>query len=744
MRVPRPLSSFIGHADTLASVAELLADHRLVTLTGTGGTGKTRVSLELAQRLRDDYPDGIAFVPLAPLRDPTLIPSAVAQQLGLQDSRGRPLPDHLADYLSDREVLLVLDNFEHLLAGAPVVADLLAGPGKSRILVTSRAPLRLSAEHVFPVSPLPLPAGGADASDATALFVDRARAHQPAFKADRSNADAIASIVRRLDGLPLAIELAAARVTVLPPAELLARLDDSLTLLVGGRADLPDRHQTLRSTIAWSHDLLSLAAQRLFATFAAFRGGAALTDLEVAAADLEIPVVDAVQELVDHSLLRTVSGLPRYAALETVREFAAEQLASRPEAQEIHATHAAVFRERVEPLERPPIWPSNAFLAALDLDHDNVRAALDWLQEHDPPTAVHMAAKLSAFWSIRGHFGEGRRRLRSLLDLVPDSTPDRVAALQGAAWLALDQGDTPDDLLTESIEIAHALGDRVGEATGLLSRGRTLLSAGDVGAAAQLVGTAKSIFEADGDRKGVAAASILLGAGASIAAPPGAACAALEQCVELCGDLGLTNLRARTLQLLGIAHIRGGNFAEARAALAEGVPTVVESGDRFGIALGLGALIMLSVATSRLRLALRLAGVRDAFERLHEVTGPPPLRRLTDQWLAPVRSKMGASVADTTRDEGRGMTIEQAVKAALANDVERPWQGLTPRETDVAELVASGLTNREIADRLVLSVRTVETHVDRILGKLGFTTRGQLTAWAHEHGLMAEVRSEVT
>ena len=214
MRVPRPLSSFIGHADTLASVAELLADHRLVTITGTGGTGKTRVSLELAQRLRDDYPDGIAFVPLAPLRDPTLIPSAVAQQLGLQDSRGRPLPDHLADYLSDRRVLLVLDNFEHLLAGAPVVADLLAGPGKSRILVTSRAPLRLSAEHVFPVSPLPLPAGDADASDATALFVDRARAHQPAFIADRSNADAIASIVRRLDGLPLAIELAAARVTV--------------------------------------------------------------------------------------------------------------------------------------------------------------------------------------------------------------------------------------------------------------------------------------------------------------------------------------------------------------------------------------------------------------------------------------------------------------------------------------------------------------------------------------------------
>jgi non-specific serine/threonine protein kinase len=216
----------------------------------------------------------------------------------------------------------------------------------------------------------------------------------------------------------------------------------------------------------------------------------------------------------------------------------------------------------------------------------------------------------------------------------------------------------------------------------------------------------------------------------------------LEPCVELCRDLDLTNVRARTLQLLGIAHLRGDNLSAARAALAEGVPAVVESGDRFGISLGLGALVMLALATSRPRLALRLTGVRDEFERFHEVAGPPPLRLLTDQLLAPVRSKLGAAVSDAVRDDGRAMTVDEAVAAVLADDVETPWQGLTRRETEVAGLVAAGLTNREIAERLVLSLRTVETHIDRILTKLGFRSRGQLTAWAHEHGLMAEV--EVT
>src|SRR4051794_29468282 len=449
--LPRPLSSFLGREDVLAEATELLGRSRLLTLTGPGGSGKTRLGIELAQRVLPGYPDGAHFVPLAAVRDPDLVPSAIAQRLGLQDSRGRPLVEHLGSYLRDRSMLLVLDNFEHVLDRAPMVAALLAAGGATRVVVTSRAPLRIAGEQEYPVPPLPVLEPGAETTGAslascpsTALFLARARAVVPRFTVNGEDAAAIAAIVRRLDGLPLAIELAAARVTLLPPPSILTRLDHSLALLVGGSRDLPDRQQNLRSTIAWSHDLLSEGARRLLAVLAVFRGGAALADLERVcgdAADLDVAVLDGVQELIDQSLVRlSTASEPRYVMLETVHEFAAERLAQLP-AERVHAAHAAVFASLAERIERPPIWPDNAFLSVLDREHDNLRAALDWLQEHDPPTALRMAARLTAFWSNRGHFAEGRRRLHQLLALVPGGSADRVAALNGAGWLALDQGE---------------------------------------------------------------------------------------------------------------------------------------------------------------------------------------------------------------------------------------------------------------------------------------------------------------
>src|SRR6185437_5213215 len=307
--LPRPLSSFIGREDVLAEAAQLLHDTRLLTLTGPGGSGKTRLGIELATRVGAGYPDGAHFVPLAAIRDPALVPSSIAQSLGLQDARDRPLAEHLASYLSERTVLLVLDNFEQLLPAANLIAELLAAGGGTRVVVTSRSPLHLSGEQEFPVPPLPVPGAGADTSaaalaacESASLFVARAKAVAPDFTVDENNAAAIAGIVRRLDGLPLAIELAAARVKLLPPAGLLARLDHSLGLLVGGSRDLPDRQQTLRSTIAWSYDLLSDAARRLLAVLAVFRGGTGLAVLEsVCAASIDpgVPVLEAVQELLD-------------------------------------------------------------------------------------------------------------------------------------------------------------------------------------------------------------------------------------------------------------------------------------------------------------------------------------------------------------------------------------------------------------------------------------------------------------
>jgi predicted ATPase/DNA-binding CsgD family transcriptional regulator len=753
--LPRPLSSFIGREDVLAEAAQLLHDTRLLTLTGPGGSGKTRLGIELATRVGADYPDGAHFVPLAAIRDPALVPSSIAQSLGLQDARDRPLAEHLASYLSERTVLLVLDNFEQLLPAANLIAELLAAGGGTRVVVTSRSPLRLSGEQEFPVPPLPVPGAGADTSatalaacESASLFVARAKAVAPDFTVDENNAAAIAGIVRRLDGLPLAIELAAARVKLLPPAGLLARLDHSLGLLVGGSRDLPDRQQTLRSTIAWSYDLLSDAARRLLAVLAVFRGGTGLVELEsVCAASIDpgVPVLEAVQELLDQSLLRLSSGSeqPRYAMLETVREFAAERLAELPDAGLVRTAHAAVFAAVTEPIERPPIWPENAFLALLDQDHDNLRAALDWLQEHDPWAALRMAAKLTAFWSVRGHFTEGSRRLHDLLALVPDGTRDRVAALNGAGWLALDQGEDELSiaLLDESIRLARAIGDRVGEGTALLNRGRSALGALGIAEGGRDLTQALSVLDAAGDANGVTAALMFNGLVPQFSGDLELGCARFTECIARCEELGLPTLRARALQLLGLARLQGGDLDGGRMALAEGVPVVLESGDRFGIAVGLGGLIALAAATGRARLALRLVGVLDEFARVNHVVPPRPMRQLViGEFLAPIRAAAGAS-AEALRAEGRRMPLAEAVAAGLSNEPEQRWRagpgpGLTRREAEVAQLVASGLTNREIAARLYLSVRTVEVHIGRILTKLGFHTRTQLTAWAHEQGLM--------
>ena len=454
--LPRPLSSFIGRQDVLAQARELLGRHRLLTLTGAGGSGKTRLGIELAARVSGDFPDGAHFVALAAIRDPALVPSAIARSLGLQDPQDVPLVQHLAGYLAERTALLVLDNFEQVLSGATVVADLLAAGTGTRIVVTSRAPLHLSGEQEFPVPPLPIPdqsrtvsPADLEACESTALFLARARAVVPGFAAEGPDAAAVAGIARRLDGLPLAIELAAARTKLLPPIALFERLDHALGLLIGGSRDLPDRQRTLRNTIAWSHDLLSDGARRLFATLAVFRGGAGLDDLEAVCAgslELGLPVLDGVQELLDQSLLRrsASSPHPRYTMLETVREFAAERLEELPEAATVRTAHAYRFAALVHCLERPPVWPDDDFLARLDRDHDNLRAALDLLQNRDRRHALQMAAELTTYWSIRGHFGEGRSRLEDLLTRCVEACPERVAGLNAAGWLALDQGDLED------------------------------------------------------------------------------------------------------------------------------------------------------------------------------------------------------------------------------------------------------------------------------------------------------------
>ncbi|WP_234027898.1 ATP-binding protein [Pseudonocardia dioxanivorans] len=751
--LPRPSTSFVGREGELARARALLLGTRLLTLTGPGGCGKTRMAIELAGRSPEDFPDGVHFVSLAAVRDPALVPVSTARGIGLQDARGTPLLEHLSGYLSERDALVILDNMEQVLAARGFVADLLAATTRPRILVTSRSPLHLSWEQEFPVPALGVPPGGPAASTASVagcesvrLFVARAAASAPGFTVTGENAAAVAGIAERLEGLPLAIELAAARVKVLEPAAILARLEDSLGLLVGGRRDAPDRHRALRATILWSHELLSEAAKALLAVCSVFRGGIDLAVLEGVcreAVHLPVPVLDALTELVDHSLVRAdpvLGAAPRFAMLETVREFAAEQLVALPGHERVRAAHAAAFRALAEGLARPPAGPDRVGLDLLEREHDNFRAALDHYGETEPGTALRLANRLTAFWSIRGHFSEGRRRLGELLARVPDDDPERVDALNGAAWLATDQGDgaAAVPLLDETLARARAAGDRAGEATVLYYRGRASAIAGDPAGRADIERALELQLET-GDDAGIAAALWLGGAVAILGEDHRLARERLERCVALCEARGLPAIEARARQLHAMADLELGDLARARAVLTRAVPAVVDLGDRFAIAVGLSLLAGLAARTGRPRVALRLAGAAAAYEEVNQTHRPQNVRARLDAWLEPARATVGAAAAKLV-EGGRGMTVDQAVALGLADAPEDPWRagpgaGLTRREREIAALVATGMTNREIAGRLQLSVRTVEVHVDHALTKLGLRTRTQLAAWLHQDGL---------
>ena len=755
--LPRPLTSFIGRERELARARRLLAGSYLVTLTGPGGSGKTRLGIALATEVAGDYPDGVFFVPLAPVRDPGLVPSTIAQSLGLQDARDRPLMDHLVSQLRGRKVLLVLDNFEHLLAAAPAVAWLLRETGTLRILVSSRSSLRVSGEQECPVPPLAVPdpaaratAASLAACESVRLFAERAAAAVPGFTVSDENAQALADIARRLDGLPLAIELAAARVKVLPPEAIVPRLEHSLGLLTGGGRDLEDRQRTLRATIAWSYDLLTEGARRLLATCSVFAGGASLEVIEAicdGAVDIGLPVLDGLQELVDLSLLRQVrSPRPspaRYAMLETIREFAAGRLDAMPEAEQARGAHAAAFLALAEADGRPRAGlAKKEWLERIDIEHNNIRAALAWYCEHDPPAALRLAASMPAFWSLRGHHTEGRQRLGELLGLVPDESMARVSALSGAAWLAIDQGDYAHaaGLLAESIRLGRALGDPVGEGIATVYRGRCTMSTGRIAEGAPDVERAVALVNEAGDRPAIAFTTFYSALVALLTGRLEAACDLFARSGALAAELGLAPLSARAQLMLGYPLLDLGELPAARTALAEGFQMSTDVGDRWFVRLGLGGFVGLAVKTRRPRLALRLAGAAEAYRDANEFSMPGPMEEIVDRWLVPTRARAGQA-AGRLLAEGRELTPEEAVRLVLANEPDdAPPPGLrrtlTRREREVAVLAARGLTNRDIAAQLFLSVRTVEVHVDHILTKLGFHTRTQLAAWAHEEGLL--------
>ena len=696
------------------------------------------------------------FVPLAPVGNPELVLSSIAQGIGLRDLGNRPLLHRLQSHLESARVLLLLDNFEHLIASAPVVAAILRATAELRTVVTSRAPLHVSGEQEFEVPPLQVPdqhsvtVAAVAGCESVRLFAERARAAWPGFVLDEGNAAVVAGIAQRLEGLPLAVELAAARIKLLPPAALLARLEHSLPLLVGGARDLPQRQQTLRGTIAWSYGLLGAGTGRLLAACSVFRGGISLEGAEsvcAAAVDLGVEVLDGLEELVDQSLLRRVEGAggSRFGMLYMVREYAAERLAEMPERARVEEAHAATFLALAEAAMNGLRGPGELeWLDRLEVEHQNIRAAIDWYAQHEPCDAVRLAVAMSRFWGVRGHFTEGRRRLKVLLDACGDGTSTRVKALNGTASLAIDQGDREEarDLLGQASQLSQQLGYRRGEAMSLVYLGRSLIAGGCPAEAGPYIDRALQLLQEEDDPTAVAIALLYAGLAAHFTGQFEEACARYGRSVDLCRASGFRSVGARSLQQLGRSRLELGDIRRARSALEEALPTCLELGDRWVIPIVMGGFAGVAARTGRPRRALRLAGVAHGLCEVGQFSMPVPVEAELERWLAPARNQLG-SVAAQVMAEGRRTSLAEAVSYALADEPEEAWRSgprrtLTRRELEVAALVAQGRTNRGIAGQLHLSVRTVDTHVDHVLTKLGFNNRAQLVAWAYESGLAAK------
>jgi predicted ATPase/class 3 adenylate cyclase len=499
--LPLQPTPFLGRERETAEIVALLRapDTRLLTLAGPGGTGKTRLALHAGANLLEDFADGVFFVPLAPLSDPELVPSAIARTLGIREEGDQPLWERIRHELATKQLLLVLDNVEHLVEAAPAVGALLAACPKLKVLATSRLPLRLRAEREFPVPPLALPPVSEALPEellryeAVRLFVERAHAVRPEFALTAESAPVVAEICRRLDGLPLAIELAAARVRILPPATLLARLGQRLSLLTGGPRDAPARQQTLHNTIAWSHDLLSSEDQILFRRVAVFAGGAVLEAAE-AVADPEgaLDVFSGLERLVEQSLLRSEAGAddePRFTMLETIRAYGLKRLEEKGEAEATQRAHADFFVALTVEAEPRLTGPEQgAWLERLEAEHDNLRAALGWTLAHDAQTALRLAGSLSWFWRYRAHITEGRSWLERAVAACPGLTRERVKALHGAGVLARQQSDNEQAavLLEEALVLAREVGDERGVADALASLGNLASEQGDLARAENL------------------------------------------------------------------------------------------------------------------------------------------------------------------------------------------------------------------------------------------------------------------
>jgi predicted ATPase len=668
----------------------------------------------------------VCFVALASISDPTLVPSAIAQALQVEQGAGLSVAEALKQYLQEKQLLLVLDNFERLLEAGPPIAQLLAACPRLKVLVTSRVILRLQGEHTYEVPPLTLPTAGdrppperLGRYEGIRLFMQRAQAANSQFTITTENAATVIELCRRLDGLPLAIELAAARVSVLPPEAVLARLGNRLELLTSGARDLPDRQRTLRATLDWSYDLLSVAERSLFARLAVFAGGWTLEAAEaVCDAGKWAEVLQHVSALVAKSLVQqqaTVQHEPRFAMLETVREYALERLEESGELERLRRRHARYFLGLAEEEEQASQGPlQRAWLDRLQTEHDNLRAALAWslTSQGDKELGLQLTSALSHFWYVREHHSESRMWLQSALERSSEATAARAKVLVGAGRLAWFQGELAraNALLEESLSLYQHLGDDVGAAFALLILGRTAVSHGDRGRGETLVEESLAFFRQQGNMWGIARALIILGDGALFEGDVDRATAKFQKSLDISQDLEDAEGIALSLLYLGrAAHMRG-DYERSKTLLEESLVVFKDSGDSRGVAevlLELGrvaraqgdnaralALCRESLVLSRkldnktliafclttlagviqvvgdAARAGRLFGAAESLLQSSDAVLDPGGALNYDSDLTASRTRLGESVFEEAQAEGQAMTFEQAVAYALQSEID--------------------------------------------------------------------------
>jgi predicted ATPase/DNA-binding CsgD family transcriptional regulator/transcriptional regulator with XRE-family HTH domain len=771
--VPLAPGRLIGRQSELAFIEAALvhSDNRLLTLVGPGGVGKSRLAIAAANQCQSAFADGVTFVDLAPLSSDDMVPAAIADAFGLQEAGLVPALGLLRRHLRHRHVLVVLDNFEHVLPAAAAVAELLSTCPRLKIVVTSREPLRLRVERRLIVPTLSLPAGSdtsleqIEGSTAVEMFVDCCRSADPSFTLEPSNAQAVAGICAGLDGLPLALELAAARARALPPWTMLQHLAELPQLLRAGGSDTPARHRTLRATVDWSYELLEPDEKVLFRRLAVFAGGATLDATEQVCSDRRISRPDVLAlmgELVDKSLVQVevsdADSPVRYRMLETLRQYGLERLEQLGEAKRIHARQLQWCRGLIESAA-PEFWTRNQvlWLDRLEQEYANLRTAIVYTLARGGPSenvesALYILAVAWPFWDIRGHLRQAREWLERLLGLPSAravTAEVRAQAVLAMGWLSYGLGDLTAALawMNQAHEMWTALGSRYGLAWSAAMQGLVAFNLGDTERAENLFRTAAATGQHTGDALLMAWAAFGQAHLRLLAGETREAIELLEAALHAdstqFGPVG----KAFGLFSLGQSFFVAGDRGRAEALTRECLALRWAAQDLRALPETLEALAAFAAADGSHERAARLFAGGEVARQLTGTQLHPWLQARRDAGRAAVREALGSATFDQLWSDTEHVPLSRTIESVLveAQPTRSPLlhefdsaAPLTPREREVAAKLARGMSNREIASDLVISERTAEAHVEHIRNKLQVSTRGQIAVWAAQHGLLAD------